>query len=190
MSSFRFCIFLIKNCFSFTVSLNYYLTLWCLERLQEECKCSFSLCIITFLYAKSLLHYDLISARIVIFSGEIPDLCCLLFFFSLLSSSSACWVILISSKYWHQIPEQKVKWRSSASRIDVLGSSKITYLLTSFKMGVQKNIITVLIQSKTETTQVYQMPTSMVDFCSWMLLFSCLNAYICAYIFIIVPLVA
>lgn len=112
------------------------------------------------------------------------------FFFSLLSSSSACWVILISSKYWHQIPEQKVKWRSSASRIDVLGSSKITYLLTSFKMGVQKNIITVLIQSKTETTQVYQMPTSMVDFCSWMLLFSCLNAYICAYIFIIVPLVA
>lgn len=63
--------------------------------------------------------------------------------------------------------------------------------IKSVKTGGQ-NIITILIQSNTETTQVYQMSSGVVDcYCYLrMLLLSCLNTYICAYIFITWALVS
>lgn len=56
-----------------------------------------------FLYAKSPLPYDLVTARIVTSSGEITG------FFSLLYPTSALLAFFVSTKRLHQMPEQRVK---------------------------------------------------------------------------------
>lgn len=57
-----------------------------------------------FLYAKSPLHYDLVTTRIVTSSGEITG------FFSTVPYQHTLG-FLVSTKCLQQMPEQKVKWK-------------------------------------------------------------------------------